>query len=362
MKGSVSKGELMSSRTILKERLDKDAVVCAEGYLFELERRGYLQAGAFVPEVVLENPEAVIQLHREFLRAGSDVMVAFTYYAHREKMRLIGKENLLVDLQKSALKMARQVAEEGKNHDILVAGNICNTNIYDENDTATHSEVRKMFEEQVFWAAEEKVDFIIAETIPYHGEAKLALQAILGAGLEAVVNLVGHREARLRDGYSLVDSCLELEQMGATVVGMNCNRGPATMMPLVKEIRRAVDCHVAAMPVPYRTTAANPTFQSLEDPNCNCIPGNRPFPVALDPFTCNRYEMALFAKDAYEDGIRFIGACCGAGPHHIRSIAEALGRTPEASKYSPDMSKHYALGDDAGLKKANQVFAGHHKL
>ncbi|MGD2269659.1 MAG: homocysteine S-methyltransferase family protein [Desulfobacterales bacterium] len=352
----------MGSKTILKDRLEKDTVICAEGYLFELERRGYLQAGAFVPEVVLEHPEVVIQLHREFLRAGSDVMVAFTYYAHREKMRLIGKEDLLEELQKSALRMARQVAGEKQDSAILVAGNICNTNIYDQIDTATHSEVRKMFDEQVVWAAEEGVDFIIAETIPYHGEAKLALQAILGAGLEAVINLVGHREARLRDGCSLVDSCLELEQMGATVVGMNCNRGPTTMMPLVKEIRRAVDCHVAAMPVPYRTTPANPTFQSLEDPSCNCIPGNRPFPVALDPFTCNRYEMALFAKDAYEAGIRFIGACCGAGPHHIRAIAETLGRTPEASKYSPDMSKHYALGDDARLKKANQVFAGHHKL
>lgn len=342
----------MSSRTILKDRLDKDAVVCAEGYLFELERRGYLQAGAFVPEVVLEHPEAVIRLHREFLRAGSDVMVAFTYYAHREKMRLIGKEDLLEDLQKSALKLARQVAGEGKDNAVLVAGNICNTNIYDENDDATHLEVRKMFEEQVVWAAEAKVDFIIAETIAHHGEAKLALRAILDVGLEAVVNLVGHREGRLRDGYTLVDSCLELEQMGATVVGMNCNRGPTTMMPLVKEIRKAVDCHVAAVPVPYRTTHSYPTFQSLEDPSCNCIPGNRPFPVALDPFTCNRYEMALFARQAYEAGIRFIGACCGAGPHHIRSISEALGRTPEAGKYSPDMSKHYALGNDPKLKKS----------
>jgi betaine-homocysteine S-methyltransferase len=352
----------MSSKTILKDRLDKDAVICAEGYLFELERRGYLQAGAFVPEVVLEHPEALTQLHRDFLRAGSDVMMAFTYYAHREKMRLIGKEDLLEDLQKSALGLARQVAGESKDSKVLVAGNICNTNIFDENDAATHLEVRKMFDEQVVWAAEAEVDFIIAETFAHHGEARLALQAILDAGLEVVVNLVGHREGRLRDGYSLVDSCLELEQMGATVVGMNCNRGPTTMMPLVKEIREAVDCHVAAVPVPYRTTPLHPTFQSLEDPGCSCIPGDRPFPVALDPFTCNRYEMGQFASQAYAAGIRFIGACCGAGPHHIRSMAEALGRTPAASKYSPDMSKHYALGDDPHLRKENQEYAKQHKL
>lgn len=352
----------MSEKLILKGRLDKDAVICAEGYLFELERRGYLQAGAFVPEVVLDHPEVVLQLHREFLRAGSDIVVAFTYYAHREKLRVINKGHFLEDMQKSALTLACQARDEFEDANILVAGNICNTNIYDENDAATHREVRKMFDEQVAWAKEANVDFIIAETIAHHGEAKLALASIEEAGLEAVVNLVGHKEGRLRDGISLIDSCRELEQMGATVVGMNCNRGPDTMLPLVKEIRQAVSCHVAAIPVPYRTTDNHPTFQSLEDPGCGCIPDDRPFPVALDPFTCNRYEMAEFAKQAVEAGIRFVGVCCGAGPHHIRAIAEALGRTPEAGKYSPDMSKHYALGQGERTKKDNQEFAEQQKL
>jgi len=79
----------------LISRLNEGPVLCAEGYLFAMERRGYLQAGAFVPEVVLEHPEVVSQLHREFIRAGSDIVQAFTYYGHREKLRIIGKENLL---------------------------------------------------------------------------------------------------------------------------------------------------------------------------------------------------------------------------------------------------------------------------
>lgn len=352
----------MNPKPILKDRLDRQPLICAEGYLFELERRGYLQAGAYVPEVVLEHPEVVAQLHREFLRAGSDIMVAFTYYAHREKLRVIGKEHLLEKMQKSALALARQAAKEAAHDHILVAGNICNTNIYDENDPATHTEVRKMFDEQVAWAAEAGVDFIIAETIAHHGEARLALESILEGNLEAVVNLVGHREGRLRDGVSVADSCKKLEQMGATVVGMNCNRGPATMLPMVKEIRKAVTCHVAAVPVPYRTSESQPTFQSLQDPGCDCIPHNRPFPVALDPFTCNRYEMAEFAKQALAADIRFIGVCCGAGPHHIRSIAEAMGRKPAASKYSPDMSRHYALGTGGRTKKDDLEFARRQKL
>src|SRR5262250_72717 len=94
----------------LGQRLEHGPVICAEGYLFELERRGYIQAGAFVPEVVLEHPEVVTQLHRDFVHAGSDVVEAFTYYAHREKMRIVGKEHLLEELNRQALRIAKEVA------------------------------------------------------------------------------------------------------------------------------------------------------------------------------------------------------------------------------------------------------------
>ena len=89
-----------------------------------------------------------------------------------------------------------------------------------------------------------------------------------------------------------------LADAGADVVGLNCIRGPRTMLPLIARIVRAVDVPVAALPVPYRTHSRQPTFQSLRDRHCDCIPGDMPFPVALDPFTCNRFEIAEFAKAA----------------------------------------------------------------
>ncbi len=337
----------------LLQRLTEGSVICAEGYLFELERRGYLQAGAFVPEVVLDYPEVVAQLHREFLRAGSDVMEAFTYYGHRAKLRLIGKEDKLEPLQRSALAIAKTVAAEAEGEPPLVAGNICNTNIYESGDAAAEKEVRAMYDEQVAWAAEAGVDYIIAETLAYYGEARLALEAIKQAGLPAVVTFAVHLEGNLRDGVSVEDGCKRLEQAGADVVGMNCTRGPYTMMPILERIRTSVSCHVAGLPVPYRTNETQSTFQSLQDPTCDCIPDNRPFPVALDPFTCNRYEIAKFARSAYDMNIRYLGVCCGGAPHHVRAIAEALGRQPPASRYSPDMSKHYAFGDDPSFKQHN---------
>ena len=115
----------------LSERLAAGPVVCGEGYLFELERRGYLQAGAFVPEVVLDHPEEVAALHRQFVHAGSDVVEAFTYYAHREKLRVIGKGDILEPLNRQALELARGVADSTGT---LLAGNICNTGVYDPAD------------------------------------------------------------------------------------------------------------------------------------------------------------------------------------------------------------------------------------
>jgi betaine-homocysteine S-methyltransferase len=338
----------------LIERLDQDAVICAEGYLFELERRGYLQAGAFVPEVVLEHPEVVQQLHREFVRAGSDVIEAFTYYAHREKLRLIGKEALLEPLQRQALRLAREVAAEFDDPP-MVAGNICNTNIYDPQEEASHGRVRGMFDEQVAWADEARVDYIIGETLSFHGEALLALDSIRASGRPAAITLTVHQDG-LRDGVDVVESCQRLEQAGAAVVGLNCSRGPATIMALTERIRAAVSCHVACLPVPYRTTPEQPTFQSLTDPACDHLPEGRVFPTALDAFVCNRYEMAAFARAAQDAGIRYLGVCCGAGPHHIRAVAEAIGRRPEASRYSPDMSKHYAFGTDASLAEHNRRY------
>ena len=274
----------------LLDRLAAGPVICAEGYLFEFERRGYLQAGAFVPEVVLEEPEMVAGLHREYVHAGSDVVEAFTYYAHREKLAVIGREGDLEPMNRQALRIAKEVGAE---HDSLVAGNICNTNVYDPDDPATHKVVRDMFAEQVGWAAEAGVDFVIAETIDYPGEALLALEAIKAHGLDAVVTLTIHRQPIVRGGDPIGEACRRLQDAGADVVGLNCIRGPATMLPLLGEIRAACDGYIAALPVPYRTTEAEPTFQSLTDPALRPDPGwaaipDRARPVPSQPLRDGR--------------------------------------------------------------------------
>src|SRR6266516_4782427 len=72
------------------ERLAEGPVLGDGGYLLELEKRGYVQAGPFTPEVVIDHPDALEQLHREFLRAGFDVLQTMTFYASKEKLATTG--------------------------------------------------------------------------------------------------------------------------------------------------------------------------------------------------------------------------------------------------------------------------------
>ena len=341
----------------LISRLNEGPVLLAEGYLFAMERRGYLSAGSFVPEVVLEHPEVVSQLHREFIRAGSDVIQAFTYYGHREKLRLIGKEELLEPMQKNALQIAKDSRAEFKDLDLLICGDVANTNIYDPDDKKTHSECQKMFEEQVAWAKEADVDFVVAETINWTGEMKIALKAIKNAGLIAVTNFAIPKGDLTREGHTPEDACKIMEDLGADVVGLNCYRGPAMTMKLLPKIRNKVSCHVAALPVPYRTSEQFPGFLNqpakIVDKECNCIPGENAFPVALDNLYCNRFEMGEFAKECKSKKINFIGICCGAEAHHVREMSVALGRKPISYKYYPDISRHWLHGKDKSFLELN---------
>jgi betaine-homocysteine S-methyltransferase len=327
----------------LTARLDAGPVICAEGFLFELERRGYLSAGEFVPEVALEYPDALRTLHVDFQRAGSDVVEAFTYNGHREKMRVIGKEDLLEPLNRAALQIAREVADQRPGD--LMAGNISNTNVWDPEDTARQDAVRSMFEEMVGWAVEDGADMIIGETFYYAGEALAALEVAKATGLPVVLTIAPMAMDEMADGIGIVETCQRLEQAGADVVGMNCFRGPETMLPWLKQIRAAESCHVGGQPIPYRTTAEEPTFFNLSDDRARVpSPHGRTFPTALDPLYANRYEIGAFAKEAHD-----LGVCCGASPMLVRETAEAVGKSTEASRFSENMRNHFMYGDNERL-------------
>ncbi|XP_053398081.1 S-methylmethionine--homocysteine S-methyltransferase BHMT2-like [Mercenaria mercenaria] len=226
---------------LLKRLKDGGSVVVAEGYLWELERRGFLQFGNFLPEVVLEKPEAVEMLHEEFALAGSDVIEAFT------------------------------------------------------------------------------------------------------VSVPAVITLAAHFPDRTTDEVPIPEACKRLEDQGAAVVGLNCSRGPDIMMPLIREVKNACKGPIAALPVPYRTTGKQKTFFSVKDPKS----GKLVYPDNLDCVRCSRTDIRLFAEDAKEAGIQYIGLCCGNSASLTREVAEVYGKNPPASKYSTSTEQSFIFGDSA---------------
>lgn len=301
-----------------------------------------MSAGPFTPQALLEHPDAVKQLQTEFARAGAEVLQACTYYAHEEKLKVMGLTSAVKEINSQAVRIARQVADQ---YDALVAGDICNTWVYEPENTSTHQETRVQFDKQIGYQTDQGVDFFIAETIEYLGEAEIALEAIKSSGLPAMITLGFKKDDKTLEGIPLEESFKILEDKGANIVGINCFRDPERILPLAKRVRNAVNCFVATQPVAYRCSQERPYFQIQE------FNGRIAFPLDLDPFVLTRREMANYALGAKKIGINFIGACCGAAPHHIRAMAEALGRTVPSSKYSPRLEMHTIIGDSSHVKE-----------
>ncbi|KAA8592707.1 hypothetical protein FQN60_018162 [Etheostoma spectabile] len=294
------------------ERLEAGEVVIGDGgFVFALEKRGYVKAGPWTPEAAAEHPEAVRQLHREFLRAGSNVMQTFTFYASDDKLENRGNKVTFTGAQinEAACDLAREVANEG---DALVAGGVCQTPSY--LSCKSDTEVKGILKKQLDVFIKKNVDFLIAEYFEHVEEAVWAVEVLKETGKPVAATMcIGP------DG----------DMHGAQIVGVNCHFDPMTCVKTVKMMKEGVEkaglkAHYMVQPLAYHT------------PDCNC----------LEPRILSRWDMHKYAREAYNAGIRFIGGCCGFEPYHIRAVAEELG--PERGFLPAASEKHGNWG--AGLE------------
>ena len=142
--------------------------------MFELEKRGYVKAGPWTPEAAVEEPEAVKQLHREFLRAGADVMQAFTFYASEDKLEDRGNQagaRVGVEaINREACRLAKEVAAEGS---ALVSGSVSQCPSYLAGKTK--AEVQAEYKKQISFFIAEGLDFLICEVITADSSSQYSL-------------------------------------------------------------------------------------------------------------------------------------------------------------------------------------------
>ena len=305
----------------LLERLAEGPVLGDGGYLLELEKRGYVQAGPFTPEVVIEHPDALAQLHREFLRAGTDVLQTMTFYASDDKLATVGLAGKVDDINRTAVQVARGVANEG---DALVAGNLSLTWAYDPDDPKSPDHVRELFDRQLQDQLDAgPPDFWIGETFSYLAEALLFVERAKATGLPVMATMCFEQvEPASYERTSPAECAKALAGAGADVVGVNCLNGPGQQLRIARAMVEAVgDTPVASQPVAYRTTDDRPDFTSFDA-----------FPYAMDPMQLSRQELATFAADARDAGVRYVGSCCGSVQAHVRAMAKVLGKLPSEER------------------------------
>jgi len=326
----------MSKRGLL-ERLDAGEIVVGDGgFVFALEKRGYVKAGPWTPEATVENPEAVRQLHREFLRAGADVMQAFSFYASDDKLANRGNQAQAkytgAAINKAACELSREVANEG---DGITCGGICQTPTYLSG--LGEEKTKEIFQRQVDVFVENKVDFLLAEYFEHVEEAVWCVEVCKKSGLPVAATMCIGPDGDLH-GVSTGDCAVKLAKAGADVVGINCHFDPDTTLRGVKLMKEGLEAaglkrHLMSQPLGFLTPDANKQgFIDLPE-----------FPFGLEPRIITRWDMQRYAREAYELGIRYIGGCCGFEPYHIRAVSEELSK--ERNKMPKGSEKHDPWGE-----------------
>lgn len=306
------------------EILLKEGVVLGDGgYLIELERRGWVDSGSgresvgtgrgsgqFTPEVAIQNPDALRELHREFLLAGSHVLQALTFFGTREKLGRAGYGAETEAINHAAVKLAREVAGEKA----LVAGSVSRTQLIEREGMGSLEKARDHLAEQIRLLRDAGADFLILETFFHLAEMKAALECAAASGLRAIATmsfrpLITH----CTDGHTPAACARVMADLGAVAVGANCEQEPRRMLPLLREMRAAVTIPIAAQPSAFRTTD-----------HCHCFTRQPAFPDDLETIQISRREFQEFGQIARDEGIFYAGGCCGCNAAYIRALSRGL--------------------------------------
>src|SRR5688572_25337314 len=309
--------------TSFVEAMKQGPVLGDGGYLIELERRGYVDSGSgrekvgtgrgsgqFTPEVAIENPAALRELHGEFLRAGSRVLQALTFFGTREKLNRAGYGAQTEAINAAAVRIAREVAGA----QALVAGSVSRTQLIEREGEGSLGKARDHIAEQIRLLKDTGVDLLILETFFHLSEMKLALQAAAASGLPAVATMSFRPlVTQCSDGHTPTECARVMADLGAVAVGANCEQEPGRMLPLLRQMRRAVSIPLAAQPAAFRTTDQCHSFTRLPA-----------FPDDLETIQVSHREFIDFGRAARSEGIGFVGGCCGCNPAYIAALNRGL--------------------------------------
>jgi methionine synthase I (cobalamin-dependent)/5,10-methylenetetrahydrofolate reductase len=290
------------------QELDKRVLVCDGAMGTMLYARGIFLNRSF-DELNLTQPDLVAEVHKEYARAGADVIETNTFGANRVKLGAFG----LADRVRAINLQGAKIARHGARDQGYVAGAIGPLGIRIEPWGKTGvDEAEEYFREQVQALCEGGVDLFILETFRDVNEIGAAIKAVRRVcNLPIVAQMTTEEDGNSLDGVAPETFVPDLERLGADVVGLNCSVGPAAMLETLERMARVAHVKLAAQP-----NAGKP--REIEGRNL---------------YLCSPEYMASYARRFINTGVRLVGGCCGTTPEHIRAIKGAVrSMTPAAPR------------------------------
>jgi methionine synthase I (cobalamin-dependent)/5,10-methylenetetrahydrofolate reductase len=274
-------------------------------YLFDGAMGTMLYAkGVFInkcyDELNLRNPEIVLEVHRQYVRAGAEILETNTYGANRVKLRSFGIEDELRDINLAAVEIARKAAGDS----VYVAGGIGPLGIRIEPYGPTAlEEARDYFREQALALRDGGVDLIVLETISNIAEMEQAIGAVRDVcTLPVIAQMTIGNDHRTIFGDTPAIIAKRLDAAGADVVGLNCSVGPDVMLDAVEEMSSVTAKKIACQPNAGLPREVNGRQMYMASPE----------------------YMSKYAKRLIHKGVKFLGGCCGTTPEHIKLMRDAV--------------------------------------
>jgi len=259
----------------------------------------------------VEQPDKVAAVHREYLEAGSRILLTNTFGGNRFRLQLHNMEGRVTEFNRAAAAILRaEVDASGKR--ALVAGDIGPSGgLIQPLGELTSEQMADAFAEQAAALIEGGVDVIWIETMSALEEMQAAVAGVRrsSADIPIITTMTFDTHGRTMMGITPESAIRELSSYGAAAVGGNCGNGPEEIIAVVEKMRKTA-------PEAVLVAKANAGVPVLEK--------GRPV------YRATPEDMAVYARQAYAAGAQIIGACCGSTPAHIRSIAAALASSVPA--------------------------------
>ncbi|MBN1120947.1 MAG: betaine--homocysteine S-methyltransferase [Anaerolineae bacterium] len=295
--------------TNIHELLSMKGPIIADGAMGTMLFQLGLEQGASPEMWNIDHPERIRQVHRQYIDAGSQIILTNTFGCNRKRLELHNLTDRVYDLNKAAARLARSVAN-GAEQLILVAGDIGPSgSVLEPYGDLPYDEAVEIFAEQAGGLLDGNIDVFWIETMSDLEELRAAVEGVrkVSSDVPVVTTMTFDTNGRTMMGVTPEQAVEAILKLDVAAFGGNCGNGP-------DEIEAVIGKMHAEAPDAVLIAKANAGIPTLKN--------------GVAVYDATPADMAEYAKKVRDLGARIVGACCGSTPDHIQAIADAIKIIP----------------------------------